>query len=375
MSRLGAVLTALFMLMGSAANATPFFARQYGVACTMCHSGFPRLNEFGLAFKANNFRMPNAEKAAVLAWQKSVPIAVQIKPTYQRFHDPGSTSQFTDTQILAGGLLTQRTAFYLHDTLFFDGKPQPFPNWELWGQHVLDEKHKIMLKAGQFELPWAYSPEVNRTTISTPTLFFSAAVDPNDVTLGSTVSGLQLSAAPGKWQLYVEGGAPASNATGNAVGEREFFGRFRDVFLKVAHGEPSRNVGLFGYFTHPDRKRTDPSSEESAFRYGLDGIWLWKAYQFQGMAVYGENSDPGGIGVRGIVRGALLEVDRMFLKNAGATIRLDVASRSFNGAHGYHDAKTIALRYYPFPHLKLIGEQQWLDHGQSVTSIAASIAF
>lgn len=375
MSRFGAVLTLILLFASISANATPFFARQYGMKCATCHSGFPRLNEFGLQFKANNFRIPGAEKDAILAWKKSIPLAVQVKPTYQRY-DPPFTSQFTDTQILAGGLLTNRTSFYIHHTLFFDGQPQPFPTSEAWAQHVLDDRHKIMLKGGQFELPWAYSPEINRTTISTPGLFFSAVIDPNDVALGGSVTGLQLTAdAPGKLRFYLGGGAPASSESGNLIGDREFFGRFRDVFVKVSSGEVTRNAGLFAYFTNPARKRRDPSTEERAVRYGFDGTLFCHSFQIQGMAVYGENSDPGGLGKQGFVRGALVEVDRMFLGNAGATVRFDLTQKSFNGVHVYRDAKTIALRYYPFPHLKLIGEHQWLDHGERLTSVMASIAF
>jgi hypothetical protein len=43
----------------SAASAMPAFARQYDVSCAMCHSAFPRLNEFGEYFAGNNMRLPN----------------------------------------------------------------------------------------------------------------------------------------------------------------------------------------------------------------------------------------------------------------------------------------------------------------------------
>jgi hypothetical protein len=375
MSRLGAVLTLLLLFAGASAQATPFFARQYGMRCGSCHSGFPRLNEFGLAFKANNFRIPGAENDAILAWKKSIPLAIQVKPTHMRL-EPPFTVEFTDTQLLAGGLLTKRTAFYVHHNYFFDAKPLDFPTWEVWIQHVLDDKNKIMLKGGQFELPWAYSPEINRTTISLPDLFFGVNVNPNDVALGAPMSGLQLSgAAPGGMQLYLAYGGPAYNSSGNTIGNREFFGRFRDLFVKASTGEPSRNIGAFAYLTYPPRSRTNPATEERAVRYGLDGTLIWKGIQFQGMAVYGKNADPAGTGKHGIMRGALLEADRMILPNVGVTARVDVAQRSFNNVKTYFDGKTIALRYYPIDNLKLIAEHQWLDHGRRSASIMAAFAF
>ncbi len=44
------------------ARATPQFARQTGQRCNFCHRGAPRLNERGLAFKANGFRFPDSDK-------------------------------------------------------------------------------------------------------------------------------------------------------------------------------------------------------------------------------------------------------------------------------------------------------------------------
>jgi hypothetical protein len=46
---------------GSSALAIPVFARRYQTACTTCHVLPPQLNSFGLAFRANGFRMPSGE--------------------------------------------------------------------------------------------------------------------------------------------------------------------------------------------------------------------------------------------------------------------------------------------------------------------------
>ena len=39
------------------ANAIPAFARKYDVACTMCHTAFPKLNDFGVNFRDNGYQM------------------------------------------------------------------------------------------------------------------------------------------------------------------------------------------------------------------------------------------------------------------------------------------------------------------------------
>jgi hypothetical protein len=45
------------------ARATPTFARQTGKSCSFCHSGPPRLNDTGMAFKNNGFLLPDGNKA------------------------------------------------------------------------------------------------------------------------------------------------------------------------------------------------------------------------------------------------------------------------------------------------------------------------
>src|SRR5688500_9934478 len=98
----------LIILSAGPARPTPFFARQYGLKCGSCHAGVPRLNEFGLMFKSNNFRMPDAERV-VLAWQKTVPLAVQIQRVSVRTNPGSADSAFTDSQLLSGGLLSRKT--------------------------------------------------------------------------------------------------------------------------------------------------------------------------------------------------------------------------------------------------------------------------
>ncbi len=43
------------------ASAIPSFSREHQLACTACHTGFPRLNDFGMEFKQRGFRIPGAD--------------------------------------------------------------------------------------------------------------------------------------------------------------------------------------------------------------------------------------------------------------------------------------------------------------------------
>ncbi len=366
------------LLLGTAVQATPFFARTYGFSCETCHSGFPRLNAFGLAFKANGFRIPGGEKSAPLAWQKTIPLATQIQPTTQRFSPGHVESDFTDTQLLAGGLLTRSTSFYIHHSLWIDDKPTQFPSYEVWVQQVLDEHSKLMIKVGQFELPFAYSPGINRLTVNGP-LLFGAGLEGNDVRLGRPMRGVQLSGLIGQTvRWYVAYGAPSLASPGNTVGEREFLGEFRDIFLRVATSDPAHQVGFFTYETRPSRDPNNPNTRERGQRYGFDGVYNWRGIQVSAMAVYGENSNPAGTGKKNFLHSGFIEIDRMFLPWIGLTGRWDVQTIESSGKNLYSDSETISLRIYPIPkhqNLKLVAEYQQRDHRRSNTALMAAITF
>jgi hypothetical protein len=56
-------LAVALVLTAPNAEATPKFARETGKNCSFCHSGPPRLNDTGVAFKNDGFRFPNSNEA------------------------------------------------------------------------------------------------------------------------------------------------------------------------------------------------------------------------------------------------------------------------------------------------------------------------
>src|ERR1700745_3353674 len=55
-------LIVLVMLTGSS-QAIPAFSRQYGTSCSTCHLDFPKLNDFGKAFKDAGFKFPKDDES------------------------------------------------------------------------------------------------------------------------------------------------------------------------------------------------------------------------------------------------------------------------------------------------------------------------
>src|SRR5450755_3013678 len=65
--RTSALVLALFtcLLFSTHSYAIPAFSRQYGTSCSTCHVDFPKLNDFGKAFKEAGFKFPKDDDAFI----------------------------------------------------------------------------------------------------------------------------------------------------------------------------------------------------------------------------------------------------------------------------------------------------------------------
>src|SRR5512140_2973041 len=55
----------LVLLIPKNAQAIPAFSRQYGTSCSTCHVNFPKLNDFGKAFKDAGFKFPKEDETFI----------------------------------------------------------------------------------------------------------------------------------------------------------------------------------------------------------------------------------------------------------------------------------------------------------------------
>src|SRR3974390_942418 len=56
------LLLLTFFVLTASSFAIPAFSRQYGTSCTTCHIDFPKLNDFGKAFKDDGFKFPKDDE-------------------------------------------------------------------------------------------------------------------------------------------------------------------------------------------------------------------------------------------------------------------------------------------------------------------------
>src|SRR5439155_21261181 len=82
--RISARMLVLGVLLACArpALAIPAFARKYGLPCSACHEGWPKLNSFGQTFKDNGYQLMNERDAPIYQSPAYWPVAMRITPLW-----------------------------------------------------------------------------------------------------------------------------------------------------------------------------------------------------------------------------------------------------------------------------------------------------
>lgn len=122
-SRLLVVGLLITLFLPVFARAIPAFSRRYGTSCTTCHSDFPKLNDFGKAFKDAGFKFPKDDESFLKAppillgapaqaelwphtvYPGSIPGLLPIGLRYNTYYQQVSANRNNFNQVLPAGTI------------------------------------------------------------------------------------------------------------------------------------------------------------------------------------------------------------------------------------------------------------------------------
>jgi hypothetical protein len=245
-----ALLPAAISLMAVKAYAIPAFSRQYQTSCSTCHVDFPKLNDFGKAFKDAGFKFPKDDETYLKVppvllgapaykdvwpqgsiWPGTIPglppIGLRMNSFFQvtsgnrdRFNSlaaPGTVPQFipaTDFEtglfsIFTAGNFGSDVAFWVDDDLSVGGENSAgglgdgYLKFVNIGRIFRLPTDSLHLRAGQFELdlpftqarsinlsPYDVYAEANIGVVNTLTAQHNVA---NQFTFADAARGIELS--------------------------------------------------------------------------------------------------------------------------------------------------------------------------------------
>jgi hypothetical protein len=192
------VLLSVFVAIPTKSTAIPAFSRQYATSCMTCHIAFPKLNDFGKAFKDAGFKFPEGDEdqlkvAPVMlgaeaqkqnfpksVWPGSIPGMPPIGLRFNSFFQltggnrnnfntltpAGSVPQFLPGADFASGLFSIFTAgnfgsgiaFWVDDDISVSGKNSAGALGDAYvkfvnvGRLLKLPKDSLSVRVGQFEL-------------------------------------------------------------------------------------------------------------------------------------------------------------------------------------------------------------------------------
>ncbi len=198
------LLLILLVLLSGSSFAIPAFSRQYGTSCSTCHVDFPKLNDFGKAFKDAGFKFPKDDETFIKVppvmlgapaqkdlWPHTIfpgtipglpPIGLRFNTFFQvvsanrnnfNLQNPSDPSlqQFiprTDFQpglfsIFMAGNFGSDIAFWVDDDISVGGGPDGglgdgYLKFVNIGRFLKLPTDALSLRVGQFELDLPFSP-------------------------------------------------------------------------------------------------------------------------------------------------------------------------------------------------------------------------
>lgn len=210
---LAAGLLLAFFFLGSVRNALAFpaFARKYGLPCSACHEGWPKLNSFGQTFKDNGYQLMNDRDAPIYQSPAYWPVAMRITPHWH-YESVGNTTvdtagggtteqtiktsgfDLTGIDILAGGTLAKNISFLLVPSIDPGDGTVGFESANVRFSNILGSPW-LNFKFGKFELDGPLSEKRMMTFSNVGGIYqlyhFAPPGDINDFTFGENQIGVE----------------------------------------------------------------------------------------------------------------------------------------------------------------------------------------
>jgi len=253
------------LLLPLTAEAMPVFARKYSMSCVACHSAFPRLNQFGEHFAANNMRLPNWRDDTVqtgddrLALPASAPLAIRAQAYAQarrgKSIDPvsGETEQASSdfqspylVKLLSSAPLSDHITYYFYGIFAEKGTNGETVIEDAWFRHDDVFGSGVGMQLGQFQISDLMFARETRMTFQDFMVYRMAGITYD--------RGLLFDRGFGKFDLglgVVNGNGIEENFNINSPGYRRPDKMFdnnsdKSVFGRIGTEIGPASLGLFG---------------------------------------------------------------------------------------------------------------------------------
>ena len=344
------------------AGAVPVFARKYGFSCTMCHSNYPRLNDFGTRYRRNGYRLPGRENDEKTILQSPPPVALRTSAGYNYYRAVNSAApavrqfQLNGLDLLSAGRISPDAGY------MFVYTPVLTASRGVAAQDGVLEMASVVfndlgsswfnVRAGRFEPAYAALSPKRQLAVSPYEIYDFTF--PGGLALSQTQSGVEVTGYGRNGTSYAAGWVNGSD-TGNASqAAADVYARVEKVFGEGEGQTAGQRIGLMGYSGSAVPDVTLPAAASKTFRRaGIDASLNYRhlnlAMQYisgtDNKALWGKSSDvnfSGGLAeVSYLPATGLVCFARYDVVDTPRSVNMDISKWTLGGR--YYPADNIAL--------------------------------
>jgi hypothetical protein len=354
----GLIFVAVLTLLPGPSQAIPAFARKYGFDCTMCHSSYPRLNDFGVRYRQNGYQLPGREHEEKTVLESPPPFAMRTNAGYNYDHfrhtegDEVNQFQLVGLDILSGGLFAHNFGY------FVIYPPQIGSSRGVAGQDGTLEMANVMfsnlhstwlnVRAGKFEPAYA-AFSVKRHLSFSPYEIYDYGF-PDGTVFSETQEGIEATGY-GRGISYAVGYINGSSGNKSDDPPEDVYVRLAYVFGRGEGQTAGQKLGFVGYFGRA--RPFDLGPRKGFTRIGVDASLNAGQLNFALQYLYGnDDKDLWGMSEDVSFSGGFAEVTWMPMTRLAAFGRFDVVNSPdeinrdvtrFTLGTRYHFANNLAL--------------------------------
>jgi hypothetical protein len=303
----------IFVIFTEKSSAIPAFTRKYGFNCNMCHTAYPKLNDFGQRFRDNGYQLPGQEGKEKTVMEIAPPIALRSNAGVTTYFDSkGTTSGFKlyGLDVFAAGVLHKNISALVVYTPRIDepsadytgssngSNPSQLASLESANvvfSNIIQDAFNI--RVGRFEPSYQLFSQRRSLYIMQPYNIYSFTSARNSNGFGNNQLGIE---ASGHFRSGFKYSVGFLNGTGPDPDNnlaKDIFAHLSKTFGKGDGQSAGQKVGIFGYYGWQPTSFTgvtiSPSGEANGkenkpfYRFGGNLSLNWKTLNLQTLFIMG----------------------------------------------------------------------------------------
>ena len=305
------------LVMPTASLGIPAFAKKHGFNCNMCHTAYPKLNDFGERVRNNGYQIPGQEGKEKNVFDTPPPFAIRTSTGLSGYHVDSATTVGFDMfglDLLAAGAMHKNISFLFIYTPRIDepsadytgsqGGTNPaqlaaFESGSIIFSNVMQDA--LNLRIGRFEPAYHAMSSKRSFYLMQPYEVYSFSTPGNSFVFDDNQVGIE---ATGHCRCGFKYGLGVVNGTGASPDNN----RSKDVYLTVSQtlgpgdGQSAgQRIGAFGYFGRQPlvipgvalspTGEADGSRNKPFYRFGGHASLNWRTLNLQALYMKGVDDE------------------------------------------------------------------------------------